>query len=152
MTADILSDLIVPPVQLATLGYLGVTTGWIYISNDLTFQLNDLIKDGIAKYVATCWETGRSGRQYLIAFIIFKSVHSENALKTRYGFSAGVLLAKHSKKVTPCLVVRWMQGNYYTSGFLKPRNETFQEVRCPNYKMLGREKDKAFLSALWEGS
>lgn|SRR3989338_8932517 len=145
MAADMLSDLMVPATRFASLEYPGVTTGWIYVCTEPFAPLYDLIKNGMAKYVAFCWEKGQSGRYYLVTFIIFKSVHSENALRTRHGFSAGVLLAKHSKKITPCLVVRWIQGNYYTSGFLKPRNETFQEVRCPNYKMLGRERDQAFL-------
>ena len=150
----ILSDMIIPATLFGQPNYPGFCNSWLYICinplEGVALHLSRFIDQGEAKYVALCWEWTLSGRRFLISFMVFKSAHSENVLKTRFGFSGGILLAKPPKKISPALVVQWMRGSYCAGSRIKPANKTFQEVRLSDYIMRGREHDAAFLASIVE--
>jgi hypothetical protein len=150
---ELLMDMIIPAHYFGELNYRGSATSWIYVCSEpnegIVLQMGKFIETSEAKYIGMCWEKTRSGKQLLIVFMVFKSAHSENSLKTRYGFSGGILLAKSRRSVALSLVVQWMKGNFFLDGKLKPANQTFQQVRLEGYMMRGREHDKDFLDSVW---
>lgn len=150
---EILEELIVSVHHLADINFSGWATSWIYLcaepNEGIVLQLGKFIEKKEAKYLAMCWEKSVSGKQILIVFMVFKSSHSENSLKTRYGLSGGILLAKTQRRITLSLIVQWMKGNYYFEGKMKPANSTFQEMRQRDYMMRGRERDEQFIESIW---
>lgn len=144
--------MVVPATYFGQVNYIGTVTSWIYICVDpnegMVLELGRFIESEEAKYVAMCWEKSLSGRSLLIVFMVFQSARSANALKTRFGFTGGILLAKSQRKITLALVVQWMKGNFYFDGKIKPANHTFQEMRKVSYMMRGREHDRDFLEAV----
>ena len=150
---ELVQDMTVPAFHLADINYSSSCTTWIYLclepNEGIILQLGRFIEKKEAKYLAMCWEKSLSGKPILIVFMVFKYAHSENALKTRYGLSGGILLAKTQRRVTLSLVVQWMKGNYYFEGRTKAANSTFQEMRQKGYMMRGRERDEGFLEAVY---
>ena len=152
MEDSIVKDMAIPATHFAQMNFSGATTSWIYIcvepNEGMVLELGKFIQSGQAKYVAMCWEKSLGGRQLLIVFMVFPSIRSANSLKTRFGFTGGILLAKTQRRIMLTLVVQWMKGNFYFEGKLKPANRTFQEMRKVGYMMRGRERDKDFLEAV----
>lgn len=153
MAVSPVEDMFISPGHLAELNYKGWSTAWLYIIPDpnegCVKQVGNFMEKSDAKYIALCWEKSVSkGRPILVVFMVFKSIRSENSLKTKHGLNAGILLAKSRQSVPLGLVVQWMKGNFYFEGKLKPANSTFQEMRQPDYIMRGRESDPEFLEAV----